>query len=64
MANIAYYQEGYTDGFDSGRETTKLHYKHLLNKYIEEQTEKEPNTEFLQGFNCALSTLRDFIEVL
>lgn len=64
MANIAYYQEGYTDGFDAGRETTKIHYKHLLNRFIEEQTEENPKTEFLQGFNCALSALKDFVEVL
>lgn len=60
MRNIASYQEGYTDGYDTKRECDK----EMLNRFISEQMEIEPVNDYLKGYNQALRELKQIIEVL
>lgn len=64
MTNIASYQEGYTDGYQDGKNTCSTRYKHLLNEFINEQMEDNPYKPYLEGYNMALKDLKEFIEVL
>lgn len=58
MFNIASYQEGYTDGHASGR----VDFYRYVDDFISKNMEEHPDTEFLQGFNCALKALKEYIE--
>ena len=60
MYNIASYQEGYTDGYDTKRERDK----EMLNRFISEQMEIEPVNDYLKGYNQALRELKQIVEVL
>ena len=58
MYNIASYQEGFTDGYDEA----KSHVIALLSKFIKEQKEEDPVKPYLQGYNTALTDLKEYIE--
>lgn len=60
MSNIAAYQEGYTDGYDTKRERDK----EMLNRFISEQMKIEPVNDYLKGYNQALRELKQIVEVL
>lgn len=60
MRNIASYQEGYVDGYDTKRERDK----EMLNRFISEQMEIEPVNDYLKGYNQALRELKQIIEAL
>lgn len=60
MGNIAAYQEGYTDGYNTKGERDK----EILNRFISEQMEIKPENDYLKGYNQALRELKQIIEVL
>ena len=62
MNNIASYQEGFTDGYDEAKLKTKIHIIELLATFIEEQKEEDPVKPYLQGYNQALTDLKEYIE--
>ena len=62
MGNIAAYQEGYTDGYSDGmknRTDTILKY---MEDFISDNTEPEPNHEFLGGYNLGIASIYDYIK--
>lgn len=58
MNNIASYQEGFTDGHDEA----KRHIIALLSEFIKEQKEEDPVRPYLQGYNMALTDLKEYID--
>ena len=62
MANIAYYQEGYTDGYQDGKELAKKNIIKDLYDFIREQKDEDADTPYLRGYNMALRDLKEYIE--
>lgn len=62
MANIACYQEGYTDGYQDGKEMEKKNLIRGLHQFIREQQDEETDTPYLRGYNMALRDLKGFID--
>ena len=62
MRNIASYQEGYTDGYNDGKEMQKKDIIRSLYDFIREQKTEEPERPYLRGYNSCLTDLKDFIE--
>lgn len=62
MTNIAYYQEGYTDGYQDGKEMEKKNLIRGLYQFIREQKDEETDTSYLRGYNMALRDLKEYIE--
>lgn len=60
MFNIASYQEGYTDGYDTKHKRDI----EILNRFISEQLKIKPENDYLKGYNQALHELKSIIEVL
>lgn len=58
MNNIASYQEGFTDGYAEA----KNHIIILITQFIEEQKEEDPVSPYLQGYNMALTDLKEYID--
>lgn len=64
MGNIAAYQEGFTDGYDTGKEKTKEKILSMLKAFYNDNYEPEEiaeQSEFIKGYDMALNNL---IEVL
>lgn len=58
MGIIAAYQEGFTDGYQDGKDAARK----LLRHFIAEQHIEDPDRPHDRGYNSALKDLSEFIE--
>ena len=62
MSNIAAYQEGYTDGYDRGKESGHKFIIKMLKDFYNDNYEPGAEAEFLRGYNLALDHLIELIQ--
>lgn len=64
MRNIASYQEGYTDGYDSGMKNEKRVILTMLTDFYNDNYGAGAEDQFLRGYNLALDHLIEIVNDL
>lgn len=65
MRNIASYQEGYTDGYDTGKQKTKEKILSMLKAFYNDNYEPREiaeRSEFIKGYDLALKHLTEVFD--